>query len=197
MKRGILGGTFDPIHFGHLRLAESLGEQLGLDAVMFVPNQISPLKTTHPPTPGEQRLAMVGLAIADNPTFQLWAGELEKPGPSYTVETLRSLKTLYPTDDLYFLLGMDAVADLTKWREPEAILSLCQMVAGVRPGMNETQARAQLPDEWERDILFVTTSALDLSSTEMRQLVREKRSIRYLTPPSVVDFIQEHQLYAP
>jgi nicotinate-nucleotide adenylyltransferase len=195
MKIGVLGGTFDPIHYGHLRLAEALREQLELDTVLFVPNQISPLKTDHPPTSGEKRAQMVTQAIAGNPKFAVWLGELEKPGVSYTIETLRALKTLYPDDSLYFLVGMDAVADLEKWREPEAVLSLAQMVAGVRPGTSEADARQRLPDVWERQILFVPTSALDVSSTEIRQLARQDRSLSYLMPPSVVDFIQEHGLY--
>jgi nicotinate-nucleotide adenylyltransferase len=199
MKIGVLGGTFDPIHYGHLRLAEALGEQLGLDTVLFVPNQVSPLKTTHPPTSGDKRAKMIALAIAGNAKFALWTGELEKPGPSYTpsytIETLRVLKAIYPRDTLYFLAGMDAVADLEKWREPEAILQIATMVAGVRPGMSEKEARERLPDAWERQIVFLPTPALDVSSTEMRALAREKRSLAYLTPPSVVDFIQEHQLY--
>jgi nicotinate-nucleotide adenylyltransferase len=195
MKIGVLGGTFDPIHYGHLRLAESLGEQLGLDTVLFVPNQVSPLKTTHPPTVGEKRAQMVALAIAGNARFTLWAGELERPGASFTVETLRTLHVLYPSDTLYFLAGMDAVADLAKWREPEVILQIATMVAGVRPGMSEKQARERLPDAWERQIRFLPTPALDISSTEIRELARENRSIRYLTPPSVVDFITEKQLY--
>jgi nicotinate-nucleotide adenylyltransferase len=195
MKVGVLGGTFDPIHYGHLRLAESLGEQLGLDTVLFVPNQVSPLKTTCPPTSGTKRAQMVALAIEDNARFSLWTGELEKPGPSYTIETLRSLKERYSSDTLYFLAGMDAVADLEKWREPEQILKIATMVAGVRPGMSEKQARERLPDAWEAQIRFLPTPALDISSTEIRELAQENRSLRYLTPPSVVDFIQQQQLY--
>lgn len=196
MRLGIFGGTFDPIHFGHLRLAEEARDSLALDRVLFVPNQVSPFKTGATTTPGRLRAQMVEAAIADNPAFALWDGELEREGPSYTVETLRRLREQHSDATLYFLTGTDAVRDLPKWREPDALLALARFVAATRPGVSADDVRAVLPAAWRAQVDFLPMSGLDISSTALRERVAAGRSIRYLAPDAVVQFIQKRALYA-
>lgn len=196
-RLGILGGTFDPIHHGHLRLAEDLAEALDLDRVLFVPNRVSPFKTGSTTTPGPIRAELVAAAIADRPGFALWDGELDREGPSYTVDTLRALRSLHPTDTLVFLTGADAIRDLAGWREPEAILELAEVAAGTRPGTDIDQIRHALPSEWRNRIRFVPVVPLDISATDLRARVAAGRSIRYLAPPPVVAAIADRHLYRP
>ena len=199
MRLGVFGGSFDPIHIGHLRLAEVAREAHGLDRVLFVPNQVSPFKTTRHVMDGALRAEMVRLAIEDNNAFALSTIELERPGPSYTVDTLRALQTEYPGAELVFVTGMDAVQGLPSWREPEAILEMVAFVAATRPGVTEEEAReslAHLPETWRARITFLTMPGLDISSTALRAKARVGSSIRYLTPGPVVDYIQAHRLYA-
>ena len=197
MRLGVFGGSFDPIHYGHLRLAESLRESRGLDRVLFVPAYVSPFKVGETRTPAEARAELVRLAIADNPSFELWTGELDSDGPSYTVETLRRLKAEFPDAVLFFLLGLDALKGIQKWREPEALLTLARFVAATRPGTTEDEVRDAIPDGWEGAIDFVSVPPIDLSSTEMRKLVSEGKSLRYLTPETVIEEIDVRRLYKP
>ncbi|MFM7320097.1 MAG: nicotinate-nucleotide adenylyltransferase [Armatimonadota bacterium] len=194
-RLGIFGGTFDPIHHGHLRLAEDLAEALDLDRVLFVPNHVSPFKTAAQVTPGSVRAEMVALAIADNPRFGLWTGELEREGPSYTVDTLRALSALHPADTLVFLTGADAIRDLAGWREPEAILDLAEVAAGTRPGTDLAEIQSHLPPEWRNRIRFIPVVPLDISATDLRRRVAAGRSIRYLAPPPVLAAIADRHLY--
>ena len=194
-KIGVFGGTFDPIHYGHLRIAEEARERFGLDHILFVPNKISPFKIGDTTTPAALRVELVRGSIAGNPNFSLWTGELEREGTSYTVETLRALAQEFPDTQLYFLTGTDAVRDIGKWREPEACLKLAQFVAFYRPGVSEAEARIGVPDELEPKIIFAAMNGLDISSTEIRQRVQTNRSIRYLVPESVVALIEEKRLY--
>jgi nicotinate-nucleotide adenylyltransferase len=192
---GILGGSFDPIHFGHLRLAESMREALALDTVLFVPAQVSPFKTGRTTTPAALRAKMVGAAIDDNPLFQIWTGELERPGPSFTVDTLRQLTDELPDDQLWLLAGTDAVRDLPLWREPETIVRLARLAVAARPGTDPVDALAALPETWRERVDFVTMTPVDLASTDLRQRVASGRSIRYLVPPSVAEIIDVNDLY--
>jgi nicotinate-nucleotide adenylyltransferase len=195
LRVGVYGGTFDPIHYGHLRIAEVVRESHQLEKVLFIPNQVSPFKVGETTTPGPIRAAMLERAIEGNPAFALWRGELEKPGPSYTVDTLRQLATELPSASFYFLLGLDAARDIPKWKEPEVLLTLARFVAVTRPGTTEAECRIAIPDGWEENIDFVSLPALDISSTELRSLARAGRSLRYLTPPAVIDEIDVRKLY--
>lgn len=194
-KLGVLGGTFDPIHFGHLRIAEEARERFGLSHVLFVPNQVSPFKIGDTTTPAPLRAALVAQALEGNPQFLLWDAELRREGPSFTVETLRALKAELPDSSLYFLTGTDAVRDIGKWREPEVCVALAQFVAFYRPGISESEARIGIPDHLEPQILFAPMHGLDISSTEIRARVAEGRSIRYLVPDAVLAQIQAEGLY--
>ena len=196
MKRlGIFGGTFDPIHYGHLRIAEEARERFGLAHVLFVPNQVSPFKIGDTTTAAPLRVELVRRAIESNPHFSLWTGELEREGPSFTVQTLRALSQEFPDSERYFLTGTDAVRDIGKWREPEACLALAQFVAFHRPGVTESEARVGVPDDLEPRIIFAEMNGLDISSTEIRERIISGRSIRYLVPDGVISLIDEEKLY--
>ena len=195
MKIGVFGGTFDPVHYGHLRMAEVCREELGLDRVLFVPNHVSPYKVGRPITPGHLRVAMLQSVTENNPAFAVSTLELDRPAPSYTVDTLRTIKSENPGADLFFLTGADAVRGLSGWREPEVLLDLAHFVAMTRPGVGRAEVLAALPDTWECRILFMEMPGLDISSTDLRNRAKTNRSLRYLTPPQVAAFIAEQGLY--
>jgi nicotinate-nucleotide adenylyltransferase len=194
-KLGIFGGTFDPIHYGHLRIAEEARERFGLTQVLFVPNQVSPFKIGDTTTAAPLRAELVRCAIAGNSSFVLWLGELERAGPSFTVQTLRALAEEFPESERYFLTGTDAIRDIGKWREPEACVALAQFVAFYRPGVTESEARVGVPDHLEPQVLFAEMNGLDISSTAIRERVRAGQSIRYLVPDAVSELITEKNLY--
>jgi len=191
---GVLGGSFDPIHYGHLAVAEEMRVQQALDAVLFVPTRQAPHKGAGVAT-AEQRYLMTQLAIAGNPCFFVSRIELDRSGPSYTVETLRELHIQYPTADLYFIIGADMAMDFYNWREPEIIMELAQVVAVNRPGLALEQVRHQL--EWPQvsRMLFAEVPALDISSTDLRARTAGGRSLRYLTPEPVAVYIAKEGLY--
>ena len=204
MRVGIFGGTFDPIHFGHLLLAEQCREQCRLDEVWFLPTGVPPHKTADDITPGRVRVEMLELALAGNGVFRVDRRELERETVCYTVETLRAIQAERPDDELFFLMGMDSLRDFVHWREPQEILQLARL-AVVNREVAETAApnSPQLPPEVTvflgpelcRRINFVTIPNIDLSSRDMRRRVREGKSIRYMTPRAVETYIQQHHLY--
>jgi nicotinate-nucleotide adenylyltransferase len=195
MRLGVFGGSFDPVHFGHLRMAEEARTQADLDRVLFVPTQVSPFKVNRQVTPGELRLQMLHIAVEDNPAFAVSEVEVARPGPSYTVDTLRLLREQYPTAELFFLTGTDAVRDLPKWRQPEEILSLSRFLVAARPGVDRAEVLQALPDTWEGRVSFIEMPELDISSTYLRERIRDGRSVRYLLPRAVETFIAAHGLY--
>jgi nicotinate-nucleotide adenylyltransferase len=195
LRLGIFGGTFDPIHFGHLRMAEEAREQLRLDTVLFVPNRVSPLKAGARVTPAEARVEMARRAIADHPAFGVSTVEVGRLGPSYTIDTVRALQREYPNGDLFFLTGTDAVRDLPQWHKPEALLREARFVAATRPGADKSAVLAALPAAWAERMTFIEMPGLDISATELRARVRAGRSIRYLVPPAVEAYIRACGLY--
>lgn len=195
MRLAVFGGTFDPIHFGHLRIAEEARDRLGFERILFVPNYVSPFKAGQSVTSGEQRAQMVERAIRENPAFSISRWEVEREKPSFTIETIRAIRSQYADYELYFLAGMDAVRDLPKWHEPEELLSLVQFVTATRPGVDIRDVLDALPDDWEKRIMFMEMPGLDISATDLRRRVAEGRSIRYLLPPAVEDYIHAHGLY--
>ena len=186
MKVGVFGGSFDPVHLGHLVAAEGAAERLGLDQVRFVPAGQHPFKTGHHAAP-EHRLAMVDLAIRDNPRFLLDPREAGRAGPSYTADTLRQLRAESPGDALFLLIGADAALELPAWRDVEAIAGVAVIVVLTRPG-----AAAPAHRLIER---IVEVPGIDLSATAIRDAVRCGASIRYLVPGAVEDYIRTHGLY--
>jgi len=198
VKLGLYGGTFDPVHFGHLLLAERCREELGLDEVRFIPAGDPPHKDRPDLTPGKARAEMLEFATAGNPRLVVDRRELGRPGRSYTVDTLAEVKAEFPEAELYFLMGADSLADLPGWREPERILELARVVA-VNRGRVHPQLRKDLiasqGEEVASRVLFVSMPAVDLSSTDMRLRFRDGRSLRYMTPPAVEAYIRDKGLY--
>jgi nicotinate-nucleotide adenylyltransferase len=194
---GLIGGTFDPIHLGHLIIAEETRTQLALDGMVFAPAGDQPLKPERQITDPEHRLRMVELAIAGNPYFSASRVDVDRPGPHYTVETVQMLREAWvETVEIYFLIGSDSLADLPKWHQPERLMRLCHIVAVGRPGyqVDLEQLERSLPGVTSL-IQRLDTPTLDISATEIRRRVRERRSIRYLVPASVRRYIEEHRLY--
>lgn len=201
-KLGILGGSFNPIHFGHLVLAETAREALGLDRVIFIPAKLPPHKTAAALADGADRLAMVRLAVAGNPAFAVSDMELRRPGVSYTVDTVRALRgKLGAGTSIYFLIGADTISELAAWREVTRLARLCKFVPMSRPGQASPnvaaleQAVGRLP---ARAILkrALAMPLIGISSSEIRRRIAEGRTIRYLVPEAVAAYIRRKHLYA-
>ncbi|HWI65496.1 MAG TPA: nicotinate-nucleotide adenylyltransferase [Symbiobacteriaceae bacterium] len=195
---GIMGGTFDPIHFGHLAAAEGAMHVVGLDRVLFMPNRQPPHKAGRPVTPAEHRAAMVRLAIAGQPRFEFSSLELEREGPSYTLLTVQALRERYPDWRLAFLAGMDSLVDMTTWYQYETLLGLIDMVIFTRPGFSAEQRDAaleRLGPELSARIRLIEVPGVAVSGTELRRLATEGYPLRYLVPDAVEAYIQEHGLY--
>jgi len=189
LKRiGILGGSFDPIHFGHLLMAQSAAEALKLDTVFFVPAFCSPFKTTHPLPDASKRLVMVKEAIKGNKVFKLYDGELRRGQVSYTVDTLKELKAKYPQSKFYLLMGADNLRTFYRWKDPQGILKLASLVVLNRPGFDKNY-----PKRWP--FLKINMPAVDISSSDIRQRLKTKKSIWYLTPKAVIRYIKLYKLY--
>jgi nicotinate-nucleotide adenylyltransferase len=196
MKLGILGGTFDPPHFGHLRLAEAALTQLSLDKVLFAPAGVQPLKQGHPATAPEQRARMVELAIADQPRFALSRADLDRPGPHYTVDLLAIVQQQYPAAALWFILGEDSLGDLLRWRDPARIVQFARLAVLRRPGYEPDWAvldRA-LPDLRAR-LDWIEYGEIDISASDIRQRVQRGLPLTSLVPAPVIDYLLAQQLY--
>lgn len=198
MKMCVFGGTFDPIHVGHLMIAEDVRGSLGLDQVLFVPTGQPWLKEHQPVSAAHHRLAMVSIATTDNPCFHVSSIEAMRPGPSYCIDTLIELhRTLGPEVDLYFLLGLDALAELDRWHQPNRVLELCTLVAVARPGSTELDRSVleSVRPGASTEVLVVEAPLISISSTEIRERVLRKLSIKYRVPEQVEVYIHEHGLY--
>ncbi len=198
MKIGILGGTFDPVHLGHLIIAEETMSSLGLDRVIFVPAGDPWMKAGISISPGPNRLAMILAAVAGNPAFHASPVELDRSGPSYTVDTLEELQEDYgPQTEYFFIIGADALMDFGQWRKPERVLELCTLAVVGRPAqeaLDLSLLETNLPGIGNR-VEIVYDVAISVSSTDIRDRIAEDRSIRYLVPPAVESYIREHGLY--
>jgi nicotinate-nucleotide adenylyltransferase len=198
MRLGLFGGTFDPVHFGHLLLAEQCREQCRLDEVWFLPAGAPPHKGSAPISSGKARAEMLELAAAGNPQFRVNRMELERQGTTYTVETLEQLHADNPDRELFFLIGADSLAELTTWRAPERIVELATIVAvnrGDRPLPDVAPLERRYGAAFRSRIQFVTMPGIELSSTEIRRRARAGQSVRYMTPRAVEMYIAEHRLY--
>ena len=200
---GVLGGTFDPVHVGHLAIAEDAREAIGLERVLFVPVASPPHKQGQPISPAEARLAMVELAIAGNASFAADRVELDRPGPSYAVDTMELLvareRAAGRDPEVTFVLSAEAFRELPTWRSPDRLFELCRFAVVPRAG-TETPDRAwveaRFPGRADR-VTFLAGPLLGVSSTEIRARVRAGRSIRYLVPDAVARYIADHGLYLP
>ena len=213
VRIGVFGGSFNPIHFGHLRSAEEIAEGLGLERVLFIPAAEPPHKRRATLVEASHRLAMVRLAVAGNPRFRASGLEIERGGRSYSVDTLRHLRRrLGPEARVFFFLGLDAFREIDSWKEYAEIFALADLVVTSRPPDDEVPPRADLLPVAVRahfcyrptrgwvhrsghSILFRSVTSLAISASQIRSRLAKRRSIRYLVPPSVERYIARHQLY--
>lgn len=196
-RLGIMGGTFDPIHYGHLVAAQAALEEENLDAVVFMPAGHPAFKDEKKVSAAEDRYAMTLLATCDNPSFFATRFEVDRPKTTYTVETLRLLRDIYPANvELYFITGADAISDILTWKNASQIALLAKFVAATRPGYD--LARTQKMIEKSQvgfDVTYLEVPALAISSSYLRMRVENGQSLRYLTPDVVCGYIQKHKLY--
>jgi nicotinate-nucleotide adenylyltransferase len=198
-RLGIMGGTFDPIHYGHLVAAEMARSEFNLSKVLFIPSGSPPHKITRDVAAAELRYEMVESAIRDNSAFDISALEIERQGLSYTVETLRILRQDWPDHDLYFITGTDALLEIFSWHEAKEIFTLIQFIGAARPGFDASDFLLKVQQEQPETngrIHYLEVPALAISSTDIRARVRSGEPIRYLLPESVRLFIQKNGLYA-
>jgi nicotinate-nucleotide adenylyltransferase len=198
MNIGVLGGTFDPIHMGHLIIAEEVRARLDLAEVLFVPAGQPWLKTNNVISPAEHRVEMVRLAIAKEPSFKLSTMEIERPGPSYTVDTMAELsRQIGVRDKLFFILGWDNLNQLPRWHEPSRLVRLCRLVPVRRVGYASPDLdalEAAVPG-LSQSIIMLDTPQIQISSSEIRDRVARGLSIHHLVPEPVERYIKEHRLY--
>lgn len=198
MDIGVFGGTFDPIHIGHLTVAEEVRVKLGIDRLLFVPAGQPWLKADRPVSPVEHRLEMLSLAIADNHHFTISTIEVDRPGPSYTVDTVADIKRyLEDSVRIFLVLGSDALAELPQWKEPSRLVQMCQLVAFNRPSapLYSLELLESAIPGISQHISFVEVSQIDISATQIRNLVAQGASLRKLVPQAVEWYILEHKLY--
>ncbi|MDO8472524.1 MAG: nicotinate-nucleotide adenylyltransferase [Dehalococcoidia bacterium] len=195
---GVLGGSFDPVHLAHLIIAEEVRLQLHLEKVLFIPAGQPYMKSNRVTTPAQHRLDMVRLAVASNPYFEASSVDVDRAGPSYTIDTLDVLRNTLPQGrELYFIIGWDSLATLPRWREPVRILEMCRLVAVPRPGVERPDLKeleVSLPGVSDR-VIMLDRPVLSISSTGLRDRVGRGVSIRYLTPEPVERYISDNGLY--
>lgn len=198
MRVGVFGGTFDPVHLGHLILAEQCREQGRLDEVWFIPAARPPHKLNHEITTFAQRVEMLALAIAGNPAFKISEVEKDRPGPSFTVHTLTELKQQYPQVEFFLLVGSDSLRDVPKWYASARIAELTSFLVMPRPGHGQVDietVRAALPAGTPMRVEVVDSPLIDIASTDLRHRAAQGRSLRYLVPRAVEMYILERKLY--
>lgn len=195
---GIMGGTFNPIHMGHLLLAEAAREQCRLDEVLFIPCGNPYMKKTNILLSGEERAHMTALAIEGNPYFKLSRIEIERKGPTYTCDTLVGLRAKNPDSQFYFITGADSLFHLESWMSPEVIFENCIIVTAVRGEGTKAQIYSQanyLKTKYQAEVQILSTSHIDISSSEIRNKISKKESVRYMIPEKVLMYIQEKHFY--
>jgi nicotinate-nucleotide adenylyltransferase len=212
MITGLYGGTFNPIHFGHLRTAEEIGERFGMKEIVFIPSANPPHKDARDAVDPNHRLKMAGLAITGNSLFSVSDLEYHRRGKSYSIDTVRELHRQRPDETLAFILGLDAFLEIHTWHKYEEIFGECDFIVTTRPGTAKAGGHPAFPEavgkvmkrkgttrEWVhpsgRRVVFTEVTDLDISATTIRGLVREGKSVRYLLPIRVREYIQDHGLY--
>lgn len=193
---GIMGGTFDPIHLAHLLAAEEARFRFNLNKVVFVPCGIPVHKKPYEVTPVEHRYAMVLLATAGNPCFEVSRIEIDRQGPSYAIDTIRAFRQIFGEGTaLYFITGADAVLEILTWRAADELIKLCRFIAVTRPGYDLSRLREQLGEKYAGAIDVLQIPGMDISSTIIRHRLRNGEPIRYMVPEAVYDYIMRHGLY--
>lgn len=197
-KIGIMGGTFDPIHYGHLVTAEAARHQFELDRVIFIPAGKPPHKNRPNISEPEHRLVMTSLAVQSNPCFEVSDMEITRTGPSYTINTVTEIMLLYSGADVFFITGADAVLEILTWHRVYELLNICCFIAATRPGYCLNSLReilASLPERYLDNIYTMEVPALAISSTDIRLRIKGGRPIKYLLPEAVEEYILKHDLY--
>lgn len=195
---GIMGGTFNPIHIGHLIIAEAAYEAYNLDEVLFVPSGVSYMKDQSEILDAKKRVHMTGLAIEDNPHFALSTIEIDRDGNSYSYETLETLRKQNPNTEYFFLVGSDTLFALETWKHPEILLPSCTILVAVRDGvpMEKMQEHAKyLEEKFGGRIELLTTPNIEISATDIRNRLAANRDVKYFVPDAVLEFIQKKGLY--
>ena len=187
MRLGVFGGSFDPVHVGHLIVAEASADLLRLDTVLFVPARVQPFKVGLHSASAEDRVPMLALAIQGNPRFSLDRREIRREGPSYSVDTLRALRSENPSDELFLLVGADAAWDIPRWHEAQSLHGFAKIFVLSRPGFD-------MPD-FEMISGAVDVPAINLSASQIRESARRGNSLRYMVPPAVMQYIESKGLY--
>jgi nicotinate-nucleotide adenylyltransferase len=212
MITGLYGGTFNPIHFGHLRAAEEIYERFGMKEVVFIPSANPPHKDSRDAINPNHRLKMVGLGITGNDHFSVSDLEYHRQGKSYSIDTVRELRRLRPDETLAFILGLDAFLEIHTWHKYEEIFGECDFIVTTRPGAARVSCQQAIPEavarvlkrkgparEWIHPsghrVVFTEVTDMAISATTIRTLVREGKSVRYLLPIRVNEYIQDHGLY--
>ncbi|WP_077368050.1 nicotinate-nucleotide adenylyltransferase [Anaerosalibacter sp. Marseille-P3206] len=197
-KIGIMGGTFDPIHLGHLILAEETRIQLNLDKVVFIPTGEPPHKKNKSVLEPIHRYEMTLLATTDNPNFQVSALEIKKEGVSYTIDTMKYLKSLYSDSIFYFITGADSLVNITSWRNADELLTLCKFVTTKRRGIPNSEldnAVRRINEKYGETVYLLSIPYIEISSTDIRNRVKNGESIRYYVPDSVETYIRKNNFY--
>jgi len=198
MNVGVLGGTFDPVHNGHLILADVAEEQLNLSDMLFVPVGQPWLKTERIITPAQHRLQMLRLALDDRPQFRISEMEIERHGPTYTIDTIKELKDgLNADDELFFILGQDSLMQVPQWHEAQDLVQLCYLAAAPRPGVKKPDLKAleaEIPGIKQR-VMLMKEPKVDITATDIRERVANGLSVRHLVPEAVNRYIKEQKLY--
>jgi len=199
-KIGLLGGSFNPIHTGHLLLAESARDQYELDMVLFIPTGNNPFKLSQDEIARKHRLKMVELAIAGNHNFEILTHEIDQNGVTYTIDTINSIKEIYPDCDFYFIAGADLMFEITLWKGAPELLKLVKFITTFRPGYSHDRLDMRIKELQEiygASIFKLYATEMDIASSDIRSRVKNGYSIRYLLPDRVEAYIHEHGLYLP
>lgn len=199
-RLAIMGGTFDPIHIGHLMTAEEVRHEFDIDQVVFIPTGYPPHKENNRVTHSEHRYLMTVLATVENPHFNVSRIEIDRPGKTYTVDTIKEIKEMYTPDmKIYFITGADAVNEILTWKHAEELMRICEFVAVTRPGYNKKRLKAKLDElrkSFECTVHFLEVPALAISSSDIRRRVEKGRPIQYLVTQSVEKYIHKFKLYS-
>lgn len=193
---GIMGGTFDPLHWAHLIIAEESREKFNLGKVIFIPAGQPPHKLTYPVSDAEHRYAMTLLGTASNPYFEVSRLEIERSGPSYSVDTIREIKGIYGRKtEIYFIVGADEILEIESWHEADQLPKLTRFIVAPRPGFDLTALEQHLPLKFLKSIEILPIAPVDISATNLRTRIATGKTIRYLVPEEVEQYIRKHGLY--
>lgn len=196
-KVAVIGGAFDPIHYGHLAAAQTVYENFYVDRVVLMPLGDAPHKNMSSTT-ADERFKMVMAAVSDNPAFAVSDMEIRRSGKTYTVDTVEQIKSINPNIDIYFVMGADELESIDTWRQPQKIFSLCRVIAVSRPGYN-TEGLIRKIDEvkkkYKGEAYFLEIPSLDISSSDLRKKIKDGKSVKYLMPKEAEKYIIEHDLY--